>query len=268
MAKSVAAYRGRGERLQLDLHPSQEQQNYLKDRSIRTRMETKMRPTFRSKPEVVHEMLREAIIHGEYKPGERLVIDEVAARLGVSQIPVREAVRQLEADGLVAVEPYTGATVTDFSPDLIFEIFALLESFEVICGRRACTCMSAAELTTLTEIVTVMDSLLDDPEGWSQQNRQFHLAICRYSQTQLIERMLENALDHWDRLRLYYVKDVLQHRIPEAQQDHRQMIDAFRRRDPDEIEHLLRSHNQRALAAYIDLLQQSGFLEQGEGGCL
>lgn len=226
-----------------------------------------MRPTFRSKPAVVHEMLREAIIHGEYKPGERLVIDEVAARLGVSQIPVREAVRQLEADGLVSVEPYTGATITQFNPDLIFEIFALLEALEVICGRRACTCMSDAELAELTAIVTDMDSLLADPERWSQQNRQFHLMICRFSHVQLIERMLENALDHWDRLRLHYVKDVLQHRMPEAQRDHHRMIEAFRRRDADEIEHLLRSHNQRALAAYIDLLQQSGYLEQREGGC-
>lgn len=226
-----------------------------------------MQPVFRSKPAVVHDMLRESIIHGEYSPGERLVIDEVAARLGVSQIPVREAVRQLEADGLVVVEPYTGATVTQFNPDLIFEIFALLEALEVICGRRACTCMSDAEMAELAAIVADMDSLLDDPERWSQQNRQFHLMICRFSHVQLIGRMLENALDHWERLRVHYVNDVLQHRIPEAQQDHHRIIDAFRRRDADEIEHLLRSHNQRALSAYIDLLQQNGYLEQSEGGC-
>jgi DNA-binding GntR family transcriptional regulator len=105
-----------------------------------------MRPIFRSKPAVVHDLLREQIIRGDYLPGARLVIDEVAAQLGVSQIPVREAIRQLEADGFVDFEPYTGATVTEFSPDLIFEIFALLESLEVICGRRACTCMGEAEV--------------------------------------------------------------------------------------------------------------------------
>lgn len=227
-----------------------------------------MRPTFRSKPAVVHDMLRESIIHGEYKPGERLVIDEVAARLGVSQIPVREAVRQLESDGLVTIEPYTGATVTQFSPNLIFEIFALLEALEVICGRRACTCMSDAELAELMAIVADMDNLLADPERWSQQNRQFHLMICRFSRVQLIERMLENALDHWDRLRLHYVRDVFQPRMPEAQQDHHRMIEAFHRRDADDIERLLRSHNQRALAAYTVLLQQNGYLEQRrEGEC-
>ena len=226
-----------------------------------------MRPIFRSKPEVVHDMLRESIIHGEYKPGERLVIDEVAARLGVSQIPVREAVRQLEADGLVTVEPYTGATVTQFNPDLAYEIFALLEALEVICGRRACTCMSDVELDELDAVVRQMDACITEPERWSQLNREFHLLICRFAGVQLIERMLENTLDHWDRLRLHYVKDVLVHRIPAAQQEHRAMIDAFGRRDADAVEQLLRVHNQHALAAYVDLMLQQGVLHRREGGC-
>ncbi|MCS6828749.1 MAG: GntR family transcriptional regulator [Caldilinea sp.] len=225
-----------------------------------------VRPTFRSKPKVVYDMLREAIIRGEYKPGDRLVIDEVAAQLGVSPIPVREAVRQLEADGLIVFEPYTGATVTQLSPKLIFEIFALLEALEVICGRRAC--MTEAELEELDALVQAMDAAIDDPNAWSQLNRQFHLMICRFAQVQLIERMLEMVLDHWERLRLHYVSAVLQPRIPEAQQDHREIIAAFRRRNPEEVERLLRSHNQRALAAYIDLLTQSGHLEQQTGGCV
>lgn len=225
------------------------------------------RPIFRSKPEVVHDMLREAIIHGEYKPGERLVIDEVAARLGVSQIPVREAVRQLEADGLVSVEPYAGATVTQFTPELAYEIFALLEALEVICGRRACTCMRDEQRSELAAIVAQMDRCVDNPEAWSQLNREFHLLICRFANVQLIGRMLENALDHWERLRLQYVTDVLQQRIPEAQAEHRRMIAAFEQRDPDAIEALLRAHNRSALAAYVELMSQQGHLDRTEGGC-
>jgi DNA-binding GntR family transcriptional regulator len=226
-----------------------------------------MRPVFRSKPEIVHDMLRESIIHGEYKPGERLVIDEVAARLGVSQIPVREAVRQLEADGLVAFEPYTGATVTQFSPDLAYEIFALLESLEVICGRRACTCITEEQIAELGAVVTKMDASMAEPETWSQLNRELHLMICRFACVQLVARVLENTLDHWDRLRLHYVTDVLVNRIPAAQQEHRAMVDAFRRRDADEIEQLLRAHNQNALAAYVDLLSREGYLDRSEGEC-
>src|SRR5215475_11563901 len=97
-----------------------------------------MKLEYRSKNELVYQRLRTAIIHGEYQPGSRLVIDQLAAELGVSQIPIREAVRQLEADGFVTIEPYTGTTVTDINANLIVEIFALLESFEVICSRSAC----------------------------------------------------------------------------------------------------------------------------------
>lgn len=226
-----------------------------------------MRPVFRSKPEIVHDLLRESIIRGDYRPGERLVIDEVAAKLGVSQIPVREAIRQLESDGFVIVEPYTGATITEFSPSLIYEIFALLESLEVICGRRACVCMSAGELAELTALVDTMDRNVEDANTWSDQNKQFHLLICRFSRVELIGRMLEKAFDHWDRLRSYYVQDVLQNRIVEAQREHHDLLAAFQRRDADSVEQLLRAHNQSALVAYIEVMRSNGLLETKEGEC-
>jgi len=79
--------------------------------------------------------------------------------------------------------------------------------------------------------------------------------------------MLEKALDHWDRLRTFYIKDVLQVRITEAQQEHHALVAAFRNRDPDCVEQLLRTHNQRALAAYIEVLRAHGYLEHQEGEC-
>src|SRR5258708_32148427 len=97
-----------------------------------------MKLEYRSKNELVYQRLRTAIISGEYKPGTRLVIDQLAAELGVSQIPIREAVKQLEADGFVTLEPYSGATITEINASLIFEIFALLANLQVICSRAAC----------------------------------------------------------------------------------------------------------------------------------
>ena len=87
-----------------------------------------------SKNELVCESLRTAIVQGELAPCERLVIDELATRLGVSQIPVREALRQLEADGFVTIQPHIGATVTGIQPGLMTEIFGLLEAMEIILG--------------------------------------------------------------------------------------------------------------------------------------
>lgn len=222
---------------------------------------------FRSKKEVVYELLHEAIVKGDYKAGERVVIDEVAANLGVSQIPIREALRQLESDGFVTIEPYVGATVTEFNANFVFEIFALLEALEAVCSRAACRCMSEEELQRLDDLVQQMDECLHAPESWSKLNKKFHLLICEFAHTGLIKEMMRKALDHWDRLRLYYLKDVLGMRLKMAQVEHRRIMQAFHARDADEVEQMIRAHNQNALAAYNNYFQAAGFIDQHEDGC-
>ncbi|MCI0395247.1 MAG: GntR family transcriptional regulator [Chloroflexi bacterium] len=226
-----------------------------------------MSTLFRSKNEVVYDLLHKSIIQGEYRPGERMVIDELAGKLGVSQIPIREALRQLEADGFVSIEPYVGATVTEISADFIFEIFALLETMEAACSRTACRCMSQEELETLADLVRQMDACVADHDRWSEQNKRFHLLISDYAHTGLIRGMMEKVLDHWDRLRLHYLKDVLGQRIATAQEEHRQIMAAFRRRNTDEVERLIRAHNQNALASYIEHLRLAGHLAAVPEGC-
>jgi DNA-binding GntR family transcriptional regulator len=217
-----------------------------------------MRPAFRSKNEVVYELLRQAIIRGDHAPGTRLVIDDLAVSLGVSQIPIREAVRQLEADGFVTIEPYVGATVTELNADFILEIFALLESLEIYCSRAAARSMSDAELETLATMIAQMDTSLNDPEKWTQENKNLHLFVSECAHTSLMEKMMQNVLDHWDRLRRHYLGDVFAHRIAAAQQDHKRILEAFRRRDPDEVEETVRVHNRSALASYLKHLQATG----------
>jgi DNA-binding GntR family transcriptional regulator len=227
-----------------------------------------MATLFRSKNEVVYDLLHRSIIQGTYKPGQRMVIDDLATQLGVSQIPIREALRELEADGFVTIQPYIGVTVTEISADFIFEIFALLEAMEAVCSRQACRCMSENEIVALEELMEQMDASVDDPDRWSKLNKQFHLQIADYAKTGLIKGMMHNVLDHWDRLRLYYVKDVLWHRVTAAQNEHRQIMAAFWRRDPDAVEQLIREHNQNALASYIEHLQFAGHLEADLEDCL
>jgi DNA-binding GntR family transcriptional regulator len=222
-----------------------------------------MRPAFRSKNEVVYDVLRQSIIHGEYKPGTRLVIDELAESLGVSQIPIREAIRQLEADGFVTFEPYVGATITEINADFIFEVFAMLESMEITCSRTAARCMSDDELETLEDLIYNMDASVNDPDEWARENKHLHLFICECAQTALIRKMMQKVLDHWDRLRLHYLKDVSGQRIKIAQQEHKKILAAFQTRDPDEVERVIREHNQSALAAYIQHLQSTGQITKG-----
>ncbi len=212
--------------------------------------------SFRSKNELVYDSLRTAIIHGELAPRKRLVIDELASELGVSQIPVREALRQLEADGFVTIEPYVGATVTPIEVANISEIFGLLEGMEVVSGRAACVNLSDADLKELEAMLQWMDNLLDEPDQWSQVNVRFHQFICERSGTLLVKKLMDKTLDHWDRLRSYYLKDVFSHRITAAQKDHWRMFEAIQKRDTHALEKVVREHNQAALAAYTSYLEK------------
>jgi DNA-binding GntR family transcriptional regulator len=223
-----------------------------------------MLPRYRSKKEMIYDFLKQEIIQGVHAPGSRFVIDELAARLEVSQIPIREAIQRLEADGFITTEPYVGARITTIDATFIFEVFALLESHETICGRKACQCASEEDLRTLARMIDEMDSLVDDPEEWSEKNRAFHLFICDCASTLLVRKMLEKIFDHWDRLRLHYLKGVSGQRTRTAQAEHHQLLDAMRQRDADRVEQIIHTHNQGALESYIRHLKSEGLLHTVE----
>lgn len=219
-----------------------------------------MTSSFRSKKEIVYDEIRSAILTGKYKPGSRLVIDELAIQLGVSQIPIREAMRQLEADGFVTIEPYVGATITETNAEFIFEVFALLESMEVISSRAACQNMNNDDIEQVKRIIKEMDSCLHNADEWARKNADLHLFICECAKTQLVMKMMKKVLDHWDRLRQQYLSGMPSNRLENAQKEHKLILDAMIKRDPDEVERIIREHNQNALASYIYYLQSAGHL--------
>lgn len=215
---------------------------------------------FKSKKQIVYDQLRQEIIEGVHPPGTRLIIDEQASRLGVSQIPIREAVHQLESDGFVVIIQHVGATVTGLDAKFIYEIFALLESMEVICCRTACQTITDDQLETLGQFIIDMEEHLQDLHRWSEQNKAMHLFLCDVARTDLVRKMMLKVFDHWERLRYRYLTDVFGHRVEEAHDEHKQILEALRQRDPDRVEDIVRLHNQSALQSYIRYLQSAGHL--------
>jgi DNA-binding GntR family transcriptional regulator len=216
--------------------------------------------SFRSKKEATYETLQTAIVRGDLAPGARLVIDDLAAQIGVSPIPVREALQQLQADGFVVIEPYVGVTVTEIRASLVEEIFALLEATEVTSGRAACLRMTEDDLSEVERILREMDAAVHDLDRFSRANVRLHQFICGRAETPLVKNVMRNTLAHWDRLRRYYLKDVFAKRAASSQEEHWQMFDALRARDPDRIERIIREHNRRARAAYIAYLRDAGHI--------
>jgi DNA-binding GntR family transcriptional regulator len=207
----------------------------------------------------VKQALREAILSGELAPGTRLIIDDLASQLGVSPIPVREALQQLQADGYVEIQPFLGTRVTPIEAESVVEVFSLLETIEIVSSRYACLHLAEEEHQSLKQMVANMDELVRtrDAEAWSQENRRFHQVICDHAGTRLIASVLTKVLDHWDRLHRVFLKEVFADRLPEAQEEHRQILAAIEASDPDGVEAVIRKHNRNALAAYQKYLQAS-----------
>jgi DNA-binding GntR family transcriptional regulator len=212
---------------------------------------------FRSKKEFAYDALRDTILEGQLEPGARLVIDELAADLGVSPIPVREALQQLQADGFVIIEPYVGARVAEIDASLVREVFELMEALEVISGRAACLHMSDDSLIEMENHLRAMDALVTDSDRFSQENAHLHQFICERAGTPLVARLMDKVLAHWDRLRRHYLQDVFEHRVSDAQQEHWRVFEALRTRDPDHVEQVIRQHNETARAAYTDYLEKT-----------
>jgi DNA-binding GntR family transcriptional regulator len=211
----------------------------------------------RTKQELAYATLRQAIMKCELQPGERLVIDDLARRLSVSAIPVREALQLLQSEGLVVVVPHAGATVAPISPESILEVFTVLEGLESVASRAAVRRAREEDLLGLDRLVRAMDDALaaERYDDWADLNTRLHLTFSRLAGMPMLLEMTERVLDRWDRVRRYFFSGVLVHRLEHAQTEHHELVDAMRARDADRLEALIRQHNRGALASYTDYVE-------------
>lgn len=212
---------------------------------------------YMSKKEYTYQTLRDEIIGGVLRPpGQRLVIDEIAQELGVSPIPVREALQQLQGEGFVVIEPYVGARVSEVRTETIFELFELLKSAESISSRAACQTMDDAAFESIHALLKTMDTTVDVPVLWANQNVELHLFICEQVNMQLTQDLFKRASTHWLRLKNLYLGDVFADRIELAQAQHWELYAALLTRDPEHVAAVIARHNDAALSSYLDHLQQ------------
>lgn len=225
---------------------------------VRGRADTSPRPHV-TKQQYAYESLRDAILRCELAPGERLIIDDLARRLDTSIIPVREAIRLLESEGLVLNIAHVGATVAPISRSAVRETFTVLEGLESVSTRSAAQRADADGIAALRAIVDAMDRALAraDYDGWAALNTRFHLAMTALAGMPMLEQMLRRALDHWERVRRFFFSGVLAHRTEVAQSEHRVMLEQIAAGDLAALEATVRQHNQGALAAYEEFLDSA-----------
>jgi len=170
--------------------------------------------------------LRERILRGDYPEGEPLRQDAIADELGVSRIPVREALRQLEAEGLVTFSPHRGAVVSSLSLEEIDELFELRADIECDLLRRAIPKMTQEQLERATEVLDEFQDALGAGEAtrWGPLNWHFHAALYAPANRNFTMGVLQKLHQHSDRY--FRMQVLLAHGGIRANDEHRAIVAA------------------------------------------
>jgi len=187
--------------------------------------------------------IREAIREGRFKSGQRLVEREIAAWLGMSRTPVREALKLLEAQGLASTVVGRGLVITSLSLEEISELYTVWEDFEGIAARRAAQRVTDLEIETLEKLCACWDSG-GEVRALGRLNKKFHAAIHQAAHNRFLVRSLRAIDDSIALLGLATYS--IPGRTAEVGVEHFKIVDGIARRDPDAAEESARAHIRRA----------------------
>jgi DNA-binding GntR family transcriptional regulator len=192
----------------------------------------------------IADSLRTAILEGSYLPGERIRQEDVAARSGASRIPVREALRMLDAEGLVTLVANSGAWVTKLSLAECQETYLIRERLEPLLLRTSMRCLDDAVIERMGELAGEMEAAAG-VDAFMRADREFHLSSYSGAASgemwQIIHRMW-NTTQHYRR---EYTRLAAGFGLSVTHMEHRLLVDCLRRQDPDDAERILVTHIRR-----------------------
>jgi DNA-binding GntR family transcriptional regulator len=200
--------------------------------------------------------LRKLILDGQLRPGQALRPADLAPRLGVSAMPVREALRILEAEGLVTFKPRIGARVAEIREEDVEELYLVRGALEGLAARLAATNVTDADLAAIHEAFDQMTAARagGDFDTFSQGDKEFHRRQYAASgRPGLVKRIL----DLWDvGRRIYAVTPRTVGSIEPAWEAHRAILEALDARDANAAEQLTRIHTEEAAKRILAALRE------------
>jgi len=158
--------------------------------------------------DVVFNTLRQAILRGELKPGERLMEIQLANKLGVSRTPIREAIRKLELEGLVLMIPRRGAEVAEITEKSLRDVLEVRRALEELSVQLACKRISQEQIAKLKEAAKEFEVVLKngDVTAYAEADVKFHDIIYDASDNQRLIQLLYNLREQMYRYRVEYLK--------------------------------------------------------------
>lgn len=208
-----------------------------------------------TREEYVANRLREAILRGDFVPGDRLDENALAEALGVSRTPIRSALRVLAAESLVDLHPHRGAIVSELSPDELTEVYLVRSILEGTAARLAAPKMDDERIRTLEALIQELESTAD-PDQWLAINNQFHATLYQAANR---PRML-SIIEYVRNISTPYIRQFIGMRehMESSRDDHRRILEACRNRDGHMAESEIKKHLQDVAQANVDFIEDAG----------
>lgn len=204
---------------------------------------------YRTVADSVYVWMKEAIIRGEFRPGERLAQDRITERLGVSRTPVRDAMKRLATEGLIVIKPRCGAVVFDISEARLTEIYELRILLEQYCAEKACVIATDEQIDAIEQHNLNMRDCMLNSRQFMEEDRLFHREWCAISGCTGTIEILETLWTRCDAFKsIYYALDG---KARNTLNEHAKIIQAFRMRDTDAVKRAIDCHLQDVVKTNI-----------------
>jgi DNA-binding GntR family transcriptional regulator len=204
-----------------------------------------------TKAEAVYIETRSRILKGTLAPGSAVNQEALAADLGVSITPLREALRRLEMEGLIRLEAHRTMSITPLTSRELDDMYAIRTELDPFAAGLAAANASEAQLEIIYRLAR--QKVVTDPVLQLERNRGFHRAVYSSCGNDALINLLEQLWDRTDRYRLILIREELLGRST-SQQDHINLADALAARKPDLVVRLMRVHIQRSHARIASVM--------------
>jgi DNA-binding GntR family transcriptional regulator len=214
----------------------------------------------------VYEAIRQAILTHLFKPGERLQVDEISHKLGVSLTPVRQALQQLATEGLIEIYPRSGTYVSSVSADEIEETFEIRCALEMLAAERTIARISSAQMEHLKKLLEELAIPVDTEErlrNHERANLELHQTIIDASGSRRLADLYNSLNAHIKIARIHSAESGgrphdWEARLMEEQREHEAIVSALERKDVAGVKQALRKHIYRAKDALVKSLLAAG----------
>ena len=188
------------------------------------------------KEDFAYDMIREAILSGELRPNQQISLSALSKQLGISIIPVNQAIRRLISEGLVKQDPHHSPCVEEFSADALQEILAVRYHLEELAMREAIPNIGANEIGELLKMKQEMDDEIEesDMHAYGIANRAFHMKIYSYCYNQLLYDLIDDLWNKAELNRSRSVFSLVQNMAVHSQFDHQKLLDLISEKKIDE----------------------------------